>query len=296
MTSSPTPPHIAFLGLGLMGAGMARRLLGAGFPLTVYNRNVAKAEPFAAAGARVATSPREAATGADVIISMVADDNAARSCWLGADGALTNAAAGTLLIESSTVSVSWIHELSAAASARGCEAIDAPVTGSKPQAASGELTFLVGGTATAYEKALPVLAAMGRASVHLGPTGSGALLKLINNFVCGVQAASLAEAMALIEKGGLDRATALEILTSGAPGSPLVKTLSARMTKQEYTPNFLLRLMAKDLTYAREEGDQRSVPMTTATAALEVFNRAIAAGHGEQDLSAIVEPMRVTRE
>ncbi len=296
MTSSPTPPHIAFLGLGLMGAGMARRLLGAGFPLTVYNRNVAKAEPFAAAGARVATSPREAATGADVIISMVADDNAARSCWLGADGALTNAAAGTLLIESSTVSVSWIHELSAAAIARGCEAIDAPVTGSKPQAASGELTFLVGGTATAYEKALPVLAAMGRASVHLGPTGSGALLKLINNFVCGVQAASLAEAMALIEKGGLDRATALEILTSGAPGSPLVKTLSARMTKQEYTPNFLLRLMAKDLTYAREEGDQRSVPMTTATAALEVFNRAIAAGHGEQDLSAIVEPMRVTRE
>lgn len=279
-----------------MGAGMARRLLGAGFPLTVYNRNVAKAEPFAAAGARVATSPREAATGADVIISMVADDNAARSCWLGADGALTNAAAGTLLIESSTVSVSWIHELSAAAIARGCEAIDAPVTGSKPQAASGELTFLVGGTATAYEKALPVLAAMGRASVHLGPTGSGALLKLINNFVCGVQAASLAEAMALIEKGGLDRATALEILTSGAPGSPLVKTLSARMTKQEYTPNFLLRLMAKDLTYAREEGDQRSVPMTTATAALEVFNRAIAAGHGEQDLSAIVEPMRVTRE
>ena len=113
------------------------------------------------------------------------------------------------------------------ASARGCEFLDAPVTGSKTQAAAGELNFLVGGDAATLEKVRPVLAAMSKAIVHLGPTGSGALLKLINNFVCGVQVASLAEALAMIERSGLDRAKALEILTDGAPGSPLVKAVSA---------------------------------------------------------------------
>ena len=226
MSSSIAKPRVAFLGLGLMGAGMAQRLLGAGFPLTIYNRTIAKAQAPEFAVARVAATPREAAAGAEILISMVADDAAARSCWLGADGALSSAASGTLLIESSTVSVDWIHELTAAASAQQCEVLDAPVTGSKVQAAAGELSFLVGGSAAAYERARPLFAAMGRTSRHLGPTGSGALLKLINNFLCGVQAASTAEAIALIEKSGLDRTTALEVLTNGAPASPLFKTLS----------------------------------------------------------------------
>jgi 3-hydroxyisobutyrate dehydrogenase len=294
MSTSVSKPRVAFLGLGLMGLGMAHRLLSAGFPLTVYNRTASKTKPLAEAGARVATTPREAAETADVIISMVADDAAARACWIGAEGALTGVNENVLLIESSTVSVSWIHELDAASKTRHCTLIDAPVTGSKPQAAAGELSFLVGGTADAFARAKPLFEAMGRASVHLGPTGSGALLKLINNFVCGVQAASLAEAVAMIERSGLDRTTALNVLTSGAPGSPLVKTLSARMTKADYEPNFLLRLMAKDLTYANTEGAQRGVQMSTAPAALAVFNRAIAAGLGERDLSAIVESLRIT--
>jgi len=130
---------------------------------------------------------------------MVADDNASRSMWLGELGALVGAARGTLLIESSTLAVGWVKELAAAAEARGCELLDAPVTGSKIHAPSGELSFLVGGSAAALEKARPVLAVMSRAIHHLGPTGSGALLKLINNFLCGVQAASLAEALAVIE-------------------------------------------------------------------------------------------------
>ena len=285
-------PRIAFLGLGIMGSGMARQLLANGFPLTVYNRNPAKSKPFAAEGARVAGSPREAAAQADVIVSMVADDNASRSLWLGENGALASASAGAVCVECSTVTVGWVRELAAAAGARECEFLDAPVTGSKAQAASAELNFLVGGDANTLEKVRPVLAAMSKTIVHLGPTGSGALLKLINNFVCGVQITALAEGMAMIERGGLDRAQALAVLTNGAPGSPLVKTVSARMTAPDFTPNFLLHLLAKDLGYAIQEGGRLSVELATAKAALEQFQKAIAAGHGDQDIAAVVEPFR----
>ena len=285
-------PRIAFLGLGIMGSGMARRLLVNGFPLTVFNRNADKSKPFAAEGACVASSPREAAAQADIVISMVADDVAARSLWLGENGALAAARPGAVCIECSTVTVSWVKELSAAATARGSEFLDAPVTGSKNQSAAGELNFLVGGDAASLEKVRPVFAAMGKAVVHLGPTGSGAMVKLINNFACGVQIASLAEALAMIERGGLDRAKAMEVLTSGAPGSPLVKAVSARMTTPDFAPNFLLRLMAKDLGYAIQEGGRLSIELLTATAALEEFQRAIATGHGDKDIAAVVEPFR----
>jgi len=291
-------PHIAFLGLGIMGSGMARRLLADGFPLTVFNRDAEKAKPFAAEGAHVAASAREAAANAEVIISMVADDNASRSLWFGevragqAKGALAAAKPGAICIECSTVTVNWVRELAAATAQINCGFLDAPVTGSKIQAAAGELNFLVGGDSAALEKARPVLAAMSKSIVHLGPAGSGSLLKLINNFVCGVQVAALAEALAMIERSGLERARALEVLANGAPGSPLLKAISVRMTTPDFTPNFLLKLMAKDLGYAIQEGSKLSVELITATAALEEFQRAIAAGHADQDMAAVIEPLR----
>lgn len=275
-----------------MGSGMARRLLANGFPLTVFNRNVEKSKPFAAEGAHIAATPREATANADVIVSMLAEDNASRSLWLGENGALAGARPGTICVECSTVTVGWVHELAAAAQAKKCELIDAPVTGSKVQAASGELNFLAGGSPVTIEKIRPVLAAMSKSIIPLGPVGSGALLKLINNFVCGVQVAALAEAVAMIERSGLDRAKALEVLTNGAPGSPLVKAVSTRMTTPDFTPNFLLRLMAKDLGYAIQEGGKLSVELATAAAALKDFQNGIVAGHGEKDIAAVVEPFR----
>jgi 3-hydroxyisobutyrate dehydrogenase len=284
---------IAFLGLGIMGNGMARRLLGKNnFSLTVFNRDAEKSKPFAAEGARVASSAREAAEHAEIIISMVADDNASRAMWFGENGALSGAIPGVICIECSTVTTGWIRELAAATAQKKCALLDAPVTGSKTQAAGGELNFLVGGNSATLEIARPALAAMSKAIVHLGPAGSGALVKLINNFVCGVQLASLAEALAMIERSGLDRARALEVLTGGAPGSPLVKAVATRMTTPDFTPNFLLRLMAKDLGYAIQEGEKLSVGLLTARAALEEFQKAIANGHGEQDIAAVVEPFR----
>jgi 3-hydroxyisobutyrate dehydrogenase len=296
MNSSQPKQQIAFFGLGLMGSGMARRLLGAGFPLTVFNRNRDKATAFAKDGARIAESSCDAAAAADAIVSMVADDNASRAMWLGENGALAGVKPGAVLIESSTITPGWVSELAESARARGCELIDAPVTGSKNQAAAGELNFIVGGSVSALEKARPVLSVMSRSITHLGATGSGALLKLLNNFLCGVQAASYAEAMVLIERSGLDRAKALEILLGGAPGSGLGKTVTPRMAARDYTPNFLLKLMAKDLGYAMKEGERHSVPMKTAACALDIFKGAIAGGDGEKDFSAVIETIRLAAQ
>lgn len=289
MSEKMAKPSVAILGLGIMGAGMASRLLAANFSVAVYNRNREKCIPFASAGAFVASSPREAAARSQIILSMVADDAASRAVWLGENGALSGAAPGSILIESSTLSVGWIKELETAAVSRGCRFLDAPVTGTKPHAASGELLFLVGGSAEALDAARPVFSVLGRDVVHLGPTGSGALMKLINNFVCGVQAASFAEALALIDAGGLDRVAAVSILTGGAPGSGIVKRIADRIAAHEFTPNFALRWMAKDLAYALDAASGRGVSLQTANAALSVFKRAIAEGHGDEDFSAVTK-------
>jgi 3-hydroxyisobutyrate dehydrogenase len=284
---------IALLGLGLMGSGMAGRLLDAGYPLTIWNRSAGKAQAFADRGAKVAKSPREAAAGAAVVISMLADVPVCRDVWLGRGEALVDIAPGTTLVESSTVTVEWIDELDRAAKEHSCDLVDAPVTGSKPQAEAGQLLFLAGGSSEALNKVAPILKAMGRDVVHVGPVGSGARLKLINNFLSGSQAAALAEALSLIERSGLDREKALGVLTEGAPGSPLVKLLSGRMVARQYEPNFLLRLMAKDLRYAVSEADHQALDLDMGRAALRVFEHAIAAGQGEEDMSAVVEQFRI---
>lgn len=284
-------PRVAILGLGIMGSGMANRLLAQGFPVSVFNRNQAKVKPFAEGGASVAGSPREAAESSDVIISMVADDVASREVWLGENGALAGAAAGSLLIESSTLTVGWIKELAAAAASRKCEFLDAPVTGTKPHAESGELLFLVGGSANAFDSARPVLSVLGRDAIHLGPTGSGALLKLINNFLAAVQTVSFAEALALIEAGGLNREKAVSVLTEGVPGSPMVKRIAGRVASGDFTPHFLMRLMAKDISYAIAEGRARNIDLHTASTALNVFKEAITAGYGEKDFTAVAQSL-----
>ena len=283
---------VALLGLGTMGAGMAANLLKAGFPLAVYNRSRAKAEAFAVQGARVGESPADAARGASVMVSMLADDLASRGVWLGEDGALAGAAKGAVLVECGTVSPAWIAELGEAAQSRGVEMLDAPVTGSRVQAAGGQLTFLVGGSEAALGAARPVLEAMGKEIAHLGPLGSGAKMKLLNNFICGVQVAALAEGIAWLERSGLDREQAIDLLKRGAPGSPLLGAISARMTSRDYAVNFHLKLMSKDLLYAGEAAAANGVELTTAANARSLFERAVASGLGDEDMAAVIEPLR----
>ena len=282
-------PHVAILGLGIMGGGMASRLVSMGFPLTVYNRTREKAQRYAASGAFVAGTPNEASARAEVVIAMVADDAASRGIWLGPEGALAGAAPGTLLLDSSTISVAWVKELAAAAAEKGCEFLDAPVTGTKPHASSGELFFMVGGSAAGFDRAREVLSALGREVLHLGPTGSGALIKLINNFVCGVEAASFAEAMALVNASGLDREKSISVLGNSALASPLIKRMLTSMGTNDFTPNFMLKLMTKDIAYAMNEAGRVGVPLQTAIPALQLFKNAVEKGLGDEDFSAVLK-------
>jgi 3-hydroxyisobutyrate dehydrogenase len=283
---------IALMGLGTMGAGMARNLLAAGFPLSVYNRTRERADALAKEGAKACDSPAAAAADADVVVSMVADDAASRTLFSGPDGVLSVVKPGVVLIECSTLSPDWIAELAAAAAEKKCPLLDAPVTGSRMQAAQGELLFLVGGDPKVAEEMNPVFEPMGRGVVYMGPSGSGCKMKLINNFLSGLHAASIAEAIALTERLGIDRDKAVQILSNGAPGSPAVKTISQRVIARDYGIHFDLELMVKDLTYAKELGAKAGLPLRTLEGALERFRVAADAGWKKHDMSAVIEPMR----
>lgn len=284
--------QIAILGLGTMGLGMAKNLLKAGFTVAAYNRTSAKAAPLDALGARIADTPADAARDADVVISILSDDDVSRKTWTGEHGALDGAKPGAVLVESSTVTPAWIAEFALLAAERNLHLVDAPVTGSRLQAEGCQLIFLVGANAGILDRIRPVLAAMSKEIVLLGPIGSGARMKLINNFLAGVQVASVAEAISWVERSGLDREQALKILCNGAPGSPLINTISARMVAANYDVNFLLSLMRKDLHYARSDAATLGVELRSAKTAEERFVEAAAAGHGDKDMSAVIEPLR----
>jgi 3-hydroxyisobutyrate dehydrogenase len=283
---------VAFLGLGIMGAGMAARLISAGFEVAVWNRSADKAEPLRALGGHVAASPAEAARGAQIVVSMLADDSVSRQVWSGPKGALSAMAPGAVAVESSTLTGPWVRELAGLAAARGVAFLEAPVTGSRDQAAQGTLRFLLGGEEAAIAAARPALEAMGSAMVHLGPVGSAATVKLANNFLCGLQVAGLAEALALLEASDLDVEQAFTILAEGAPGSPLVKAVGRRMLDRAYTPHFIVPLMAKDLAYAQATLGDAGITSAIAQAARQRFLDAEEAGQGQRDIAAIIEPMR----
>jgi 3-hydroxyisobutyrate dehydrogenase and related beta-hydroxyacid dehydrogenases len=275
-----------------MGNGMAGNLLRAEFPLVVYNRTKEKAEHLAVKGAQVADTPAAAAKDADVVISMLSDDRASRAAWLGADGALEAMSPDSVVVECGTVSPDWIVELKDRAAARGLQVLEAPVTGSRPQAEAGQLTFLVGSDEETLEAVRPVLVSMSKAVIHVGPVGAGGQLKLINNFLCGVQVASFAEAVAWVERTNLNRGQALDFLKTGAAGSGILTAMTDRMTARTYEVNFLLRLLNKDLRYAQQAAADKGVTLTTAAVTEKLFDRAETQGLGEKDMSAVVEVLR----
>ena len=283
---------VTLMGLGAMGSGMAQRLLDAGFELTIFNRTPERAKRLLEAGAALAKTPREAVQNAAIVICIVADDNASRALWLGPNGALVNVKPGTILIESSTLTPAWVRELAAEAAKRKCDFLDAPVTGSKPQAEAGQLTFLVGGDAAVLDRARPVLKTMSRDIRYFGPTSSGAKVKLLNNLLSGIHVSSFAEMLSLAERLGIDAKAAAEFISTAAPGSPIVKIALQRMTESDFTPNFSVRLMAKDLAYATAEGASLSMEMPIANAARKLYETAIAEGLGAKDFSAVIEVLR----
>jgi 3-hydroxyisobutyrate dehydrogenase len=281
---------VALIGLGVMGSGMAANWLKKGFGLSIYNRTRGKADAFAKDGARVAASPREAAEGADVIVAMVADDAASRGVWLGADGALAGAKKGAVAVEMSTLTPDWVKELAAAAKAKGIGFLDAPVGGSKAAAAGGQLVLFVGGDKAALDQARPALEAVSGKINLLGPAGTGATWKLINNLLVAVHVAALAEALALAKKTGFDPNVAAELIKASASASPAVATKLPRMVESRYgETDFALKHMLKDTRYALALARQHGIDLSLVAPTTRLLEKAAAMDKGDLDFAVVAE-------
>jgi 3-hydroxyisobutyrate dehydrogenase len=275
-----------------MGHGMAGRYLDAGFSVAVWNRSKAKADDLIARGARWAASPAEAATDADAVVTMVADDEASRVVWLGAGGAAASMKPGTLAIECSTISYRHVLDMSRELKGRGLIYVDCPVTGLPDAAAAGKLTLLVGADAADLEKARPFLVPISSTIRHFGAIGSGTVYKLINNLMGAIQIAGIAEGLAIAEQAGLDMKLVLEAVETGVAASPQVIHHSKRMAARDFSgATFTSTLRHKDAAYAVALAESLLAgPPIMGRAAVDAYARAKAAApdHDEAKMIDIV--------
>jgi 3-hydroxyisobutyrate dehydrogenase-like beta-hydroxyacid dehydrogenase len=278
---------VAFLGLGRMGARMAARVAAAGFPTTVWNRS---SRPEAVPdGATLAQTPRAAAAEADVIVTMVADGPALDAVLDGPDGVLAGVRRGAVLIDMSTIGPEAARDVAARAAEAGVAFLDAPVSGSTPAAAAGQLVAIVGGDETVLDRVRPVLAAMTREQLHLGATGAGAAMKLALNAAVAVTNQTVAEALALAERAGVTRARAYDVLAAGAVASPYVGYKRDAFLDPDGTPvAFSIDLMTKDVDLALGLARDVGVTLPVVEAARSQLDRARDAGLGDHDLAAVL--------
>lgn len=286
--------RVAVIGTGRMGTAMVGRLAGAGHHLTVHNRTRAKAEAVAARhDAAVAPTPREAVREADVVLVSLADDAAVRAAYGGPDGLVAGLAAGQVVADTSTVDPETLRGLEAAVVAAGAALLDTPVSGSVSTVEAGALLVMAGGDAAALERARPALEAIASRIVHLGPLGAGATMKLVVNAMVHALNGALAEALVLAEKAGLDRACAYDVIAASAVGAPFVAYKRDAYLSPEGTPvAFALNLVAKDLALADALAARVAAPMPQLATNREVVQRAVAAGLGDADLSALATLLR----
>lgn len=277
---------VAFCGLGAMGLPMAARVLSAGHDLTVWNRSPGRAGDLLAQGATEAQSPADAAAGAEVVVTMLADP-AAVDAVVSAVGETIDA--GATLVEMSTIGPDALRSL-AARLPDGVDILDAPVLGSVPQATEGTLKIFVGGDAAVLARCRPVLDAMGTPR-HLGPLGSGASMKLVANSILGALMGGLAEALALADAFALEEGAVLDILAE-SPIGVTVKSKRALIESGEYPANFKLALAAKDLRLVTEAAEAAGVELRLAAAARAWLERAAERGLGDLDYSAVIADVR----
>lgn len=281
-------PSVAWLGLGAMGVRMVEKLLDAGYPVCVYNRSPNKAEDLKAKGASEAESPKEAASGADVVIAMVTDDPASESIWTAPDtGALHGLKEGAVAIESSTLSPGWVNQWSRAVQERGGLPLDAPVAGSRPQAEAGQLVYLVGGQAETLGRTQDLLEVMGGKVLHIGESGAGAQMKLAVNAWFGMQVVALSEVLGMLAQVGLDPTQSMERLAALPLTSPALKGIGEMMIKRQFAPLFPIDLVAKDMRYFVEAAG--GLELFAAKATQKSFVAASQAGYGGDNIHGVVQ-------
>jgi 3-hydroxyisobutyrate dehydrogenase-like beta-hydroxyacid dehydrogenase len=292
VSTGAAPRRIGLIGLGLMGRPMGMNLLKAGHSLTVWNRTAGRASELVSAGAALAKTPREVATSCDLLITMVSDPPALESVLWGHegqnDGALAGLKAGSIYIDSSTVSPSLARKIAEACKERGLRFLDAPVTGGDWGAREGNLVFMVGGDAATLKEAEPVLGVMGKRWFHLGPNGAGQTIKLAMNALLALQVGAMAESLALVTGAGLNGEQLIEVMQASMGRSGLLDLKSPLMLKGDYKPSFPLRLMHKDLGLALDLANQLGVALPTTAAAREVYNYVKGEAKEDLDYSAVM--------
>jgi 3-hydroxyisobutyrate dehydrogenase-like beta-hydroxyacid dehydrogenase len=280
-------PTVGLIGLGLMGKPMGANLLKAGFPLVVWNRTASRADDLVKQGAKLAANPREVASQADVLITIVSDPPALEEVLWGANGAMDALRRGTIYIDSSTVSPALARRAAQACADRGVDFLDAPVTGGNWGAEKGELVFMIGGDAKVLDRAKPVLEVLGKKFFLLGPNGAGQTVKLGMNLVLAMEVDALAEALAVVTAAGVAGERLVEVLQSSMGRSALLDIKAPLMLKKEYASSFPLRLMHKDLRLALELARDQGITLPAASAAYATYTAVKDSSKDDPDYAAV---------
>ncbi len=282
--------RVAFLGLGIMGSRMAANVAAADFELTVYNRTRAKAEQFCQEHrATLADTPAQAAAESDIVVTMVVDGPQVEAALLGEHGAAISAHPGTLCVDCSTIGPAATRSIAERLAERQIQMVDAPVTGSAPRAQDGTLTIMAGGTAEDFERARPLLDAMGKVIVHCGPLGQGQMVKLINNAVAASNAVVLGEALLVAARAGLDLDALITVMRAGSGSSTMLELKAGPMRAHDYATLFKLDHMLKDVRLCLEEGQTMGAPFPSAALTREILSAAAGRGYGDDDFAALIE-------
>jgi 3-hydroxyisobutyrate dehydrogenase-like beta-hydroxyacid dehydrogenase len=286
----PAQTRVGFLGLGIMGSRMAANVVRAGFPLTVWTHTPGKAARWADEhGARAVQTPAEAAAMSDIVVSMVVDGDQVAEVMLGPGGVLEAAREELVAIDMSTIGPTAARAIAAGLDQEGVELLDAPVTGSSPRAEDGTLTIMVGGSAATFERVRPLLETMGELIVHVGDSGQGQMLKLINNAVGAANAVALAEALLLAHATDVDLDAFESVLGAGSGASMQLTMKAAPMRAHDYTTLFKTAHMLKDVRLCLEEAQTAGAPFPAAAHARDLLLAATGRGLGEDDYCSLIE-------
>ncbi len=282
---------IGFIGLGIMGQGMAHNLLKAGFPLTVWNRTISKVEPLLAAGAEAGQHPADVAVRSDIILVCVSDTPDVEAVILGENGVLAGVKAGSLVIDCSTISPIVTRKLAEKLAAAGAAMLDAPVSGGSEGAARGTLSIMVGGEAKDVERAMPVFEAIGKKITHVGPAGAGQTVKLVNQILVVGNCLAMGEALLFAQAGGVDTAKALEAVAAGAAGSWMLSNRGPQILQRDWRPGFTIDLQQKDVRLILNAADELGVPLPGTALIFQLYRTLQAQGLGSQGNHALVKAL-----
>jgi len=282
-------PTIGFIGLGIMGKPMARHLLNAGYPLVIHNRSRAAVDELTKEDAQTAANSQEVAQRSDVIITMLPDSPDVELVYAGEPGIFASVKSGTLLIDMSSISPVVARKLAAEAEKRGCDMLDAPVSGGEAGAVAASLSIMIGGKVSAVERAMPIFEKLGKNIVHVGESGAGQLTKAANQMVVGTTIAIVSEALVLAAKAGVDPGKVRQALLGGFANSKILEAHGQKMLDRNFKPGFRIRLHEKDMKIALATGSEYGVPLMVTGVVGQMMTAMKGMGNGDLDHSGLVK-------